>query len=193
MTGINKGTYANHVILGILLLVTLGKVSPALAQVHLDGATSLSCLTTELDEGHLQGVQNRGIAFANEARAIVVFVRFMDDNWGDCERWWCEMLEWPQCEDHYADECAVVPKTTLPPWAMSVVHPDPDDFPTTSVPLPANSPIVDSTLTAFFWEQSRTGNGGPRRRAPRGAGCWRRAPRASVPGSAGCARRTGGG
>lgn len=94
---------------------------------------------------------------------MVVLVRFKDDNWGDCGEWWCEMEEWPQCEDHYASACAVVPKTEIPDWATTLLHPEPSDFPTSSVPLPPNSPIADSSLSAFFWEQSWTSPNDPHR------------------------------
>ena len=48
-----------------------------------DGYT---CLTEDV------GLESSaGIAFAKETRAILVLVRFKDDDHGECNRWWCDV------------------------------------------------------------------------------------------------------
>ncbi len=40
----------------------------------------------------------KGIAYQDTVAMLIVLVRFQDDNWGDCERWWCHLKQWPHLD-----------------------------------------------------------------------------------------------
>ena len=82
-----------------------------------------------------------GVARADSVRALVVFVRFADDQ--------AEGSAWPSRD---ADGRRL-PLTALPPYAETYFEPHPERV--------AALPLGDRSLSAWFYHQSKNGPGGP--------------------------------
>ncbi|NNF56898.1 MAG: hypothetical protein HKN04_01525, partial [Rhodothermaceae bacterium] len=94
-----------------------------------------------------------GIAYQDTVAMLVVFVRFQDDTWGDCAHWWCHLEDWPHV-DLFGTR-APVPWTQLPAWAPTLLEPTPEAVRADHLTL------ADSSLSAYFYWQSRGGPDGP--------------------------------
>ncbi len=101
--------------------------------------------------GRAQTPNDASIAYRDTVAMLVVLVRFQDDDAGACGAFWCTPDGWP----HLDETGQVLPYTTLPPWADGLLEPRPTRVRADSLTL------GDSTISAYFYWQSRVGPGGP--------------------------------
>jgi hypothetical protein len=91
----------------------------------------------------LSAPRHNGIAFADSVHALVVFVHFSDDD--------APIPEWPLMDA----AGRALPRWTLPRYAETLVEPDPRRI------NAADLSPADSSLSAYFFWQSRHAPGGP--------------------------------
>lgn len=94
-----------------------------------------------------------GIAYQDTVAMLMVLVRFQDDNHGDCGAWWCHEERWPHLDLFGTGD--VIPRTRLPDWAPKLLESDPARINNQQLSL------QDSSLSAYYYWQSRTGPAGP--------------------------------
>ncbi|MDX1438378.1 MAG: hypothetical protein R3284_00605 [Rubricoccaceae bacterium] len=94
-----------------------------------------------------------GIAYQDTVAMLIVMVRFQDDYWGDCGEWWCHLQHWPHADWGVTGE--EIPRTRLPYWPATFLEKTPEDV------REENLSFADSSMSAYFYWQSRLGSGGP--------------------------------
>ena len=100
-----------------------------------------NCVFEHDDKQNLVG--GPSIAFQDSLRMLVVLVRFQDDDWSGSSQ--TSRNRWPD----------TVPPTILPDWAGTLLAPTAADV------NASNMTAADSSLSAYFFNQSKNGPSGP--------------------------------